>query len=167
MEMDRDYSTRGKVKITFLILMISLLTGCSEEKPRYGVTFNTKRREIGLPILHENWELSKVSKTGSVWVNHQEERDKPFYWEKTVVYNNDTVLWESNQYKGPKYYETIDGKFKEELYIIYNFFNNGDNEAGWECTLFNQETASKTLSGKITKAKADSILLSWGITEVK
>jgi hypothetical protein len=163
MALDRDYSTGKQVKNVILFFMIFIVVSCTNKPPRYGAQFNSVRSQIGLPVLPENWILNKVSRTGSEWINPQKDLSKPFHRFKTIVYNDDTVLWESDQYNGPGFYKTIDGKFREELYITYNFTINESSIVGWECALFCEETIGRGSNEKITKFQADSVLISWGI----
>ncbi len=72
-----------------------------------------------------------------------------------------------NWYIGQQKFNTIDGTFNEELYITYHFIKNKYHNFGWECVL---STAIKSDNDyyhieniSITKEKADSILVSWGL----
>jgi hypothetical protein len=146
-----------------------ILQSCEYAPPKYGLKFNETREKIGLPILSENWEhLKEFGETGSSsWINPNYDKEKPYYFRKTVIFNKDTIIWESDWYIGQQKFNTIDGTFNEELYITYHFIKNKYHNFGWECVL---STAIKSDNDyyhieniSITKEKADSILVSWGL----
>jgi hypothetical protein len=132
--------------------------------PKYGVEFNEEREKIGLPLLNENWEYVEIiGALGSSWINPARDKSKPSYFSKSVSYNNDTILWESDHYVGLKEYNTIDGKFQEELYVIYHFTKSDSDGVGWKYVLSTAGESDSMHNIDITKEIADSILISWGL----
>jgi len=161
-----------KKTIFFIFYIFMILQSCEYAPPRYGLEFNDVREEIGLPILPENWEHHKtLRETGSSkWTNPDYDNEKPCHFKKTVVFNEDTIIWESNQYLGQQKFNTIDGTIREELLITYHFIENEEHNIGWEYVLLTGEKADDHLYyfviNNIAKEEADSILVLWGFPEV-
>jgi hypothetical protein len=162
--------------ICYLVLFMMFLQGCKYEQPKYGTEFNFEREKIGLPILQENWEYVKIHgvKNGYVnsWINPIMAEENPYYFDKTISFSKDTIIRETDKYIGRQKIETIDGTFKEVLYVTYNFVKNENNDVGWNYVLRTGERYTATNTGKehyslqninITKESADSILTSWGL----
>lgn len=166
--MDRNiYTTR--IGITYIFAYILIISGCQPKNPRYGVEFNNVREKVGLPPLKNNWEYVRtIGAKGCTWINPKRKLKPPYHLSKTILYNKDTILTESDKYAGVKEYQTIDGKFREMLYITYHFVNNQDGSKGWEYTVRKPE---ETDGGEryynkrftISKEKAYSLLDEWNI----
>ncbi|MCL2219246.1 MAG: hypothetical protein FWC23_05105 [Chitinispirillia bacterium] len=165
------------------------------ETPKYGVEFNEEREKIGLHILDSNWRYSRsygemYDESGrrvfaGNWINIARTHDKPHYAVKSFEYTNDTIrntdviISETDLYIGSREYTTIDGTFKEELYITYFF-----SESRWRYSLCGEdvpdlEKTAYLIDGKritnpkkayssfksfiLTKEEADSVLKDWNI----
>lgn len=140
-----------------------MAVACAIIKPKYGYDFNETRSTIGLPQLPEGWELNKVTHESTEWINPTRSNSSAFYRMKTVVYNNDTILWESNAFKSPGYYTTLDGQFRDELLITYQFTSEDREQLGCEFTLNTSETIQDGINLRISQHEADSVLKSWSI----
>jgi hypothetical protein len=137
------------------------------------MAFNHEREQIGLPVLRENWEYSQVfGAMADVYINPTRKKDIPYYFKKGISFNEDTILWEQDEYVGLKVHATIDGHSIDMLYITYRFVADEDKDAGWyysfhtaseKTSSFTSETFYSNDVIKVTKEVADSILISWGL----
>ena len=160
--MVRDVYTKSKEIISLLLFAVCLVsTSCKLVKPRYGVEFNSERKKIGLPILPADWKYVKVvGATASCWIRPIEEKNRPYHFEKTVAYNNDTLEWERNDYFGTRKCQTPDGTLVEKLMVTYHFTRNEYGKIGWECEFKDCNTTGYV---QLSKATADSVLADWGL----
>ena len=87
-------------QVIILICAIIILCGCIQHKEKYGVEFNEIRMQIGLPPLPENWKTREVFGVLNPtwrWTNPQDD-SIPYYFKKSVSYNKDTILEETNNF---------------------------------------------------------------------
>lgn len=159
-----------KIDLIILILVMSFFGACYRHEPKYGKDYNEQRKKIGLSLIPDDWELYKVTKTSSVWVNPKREinidRKIPVHWSKDVSYDAHGLIAEYDVYYGSEDYITIDGTFRERLAITYRYRldDSMDYKAhlGWNCRISNQETG-KQGGERISLEEAEKILEGWGI----
>jgi hypothetical protein len=128
--------------------------------------FNEEREKIGLPPVQRHWEYSKsygFESWGSTWRNPTKEREKPYYWKKTVAYDNDTIILEYDVYREARRFNTIDGTSEEMLNITYYFADKQWKYVFNKEILLDHGRYSYDPMLEITKAEADSILKLWNI----
>jgi hypothetical protein len=177
---NRKSSIKKYIQNWHLWALLIVIQGCMYSSvPKYGDDFNMEREKIGLPIVKANWEHYKIyGAMAEGWINPTRIKDIPYYFKKTVLFNTDTIIEECDEYIGLKEFVTIDGKFKESLYISYRFIEDEEHDKGWRyalstgtiptiATISNRPNLQKAYSTHtiilITKATADSILVSWGL----
>ncbi len=154
-----------------MIFSISTIS-CTTIEPKYGVNYNEKRVKIGLPKLNKDWKISRIQNDYEIWVNpnFNNKVNSGIYWKKSIDYSGSDLLFECGEYAGSSNYNTIDGTFRESLIIYYYYREshfNGHHFKGWECILYNQASIDKgKLGEKVSLEKADSILISWGISRL-
>ena len=130
---------------------------------KYGIDFNIKRNEIGLPPLDSTWKYNKAIGTqGGSWINPYCENEHPCHIEKSILCNKDTIIWESNVYEGINYFTTVDGTFKETLYITY-YFQDRRWKYVWEKGVPVNSNWDNLYHKEIDKIEADSLLINWEI----
>ncbi len=144
----------------YYILIFAFLANCksvSTLNSSYGIRFNEARKEVGLPILPEDWKISVSNSRLIVWEPIKKENNGfPYYSHKKVVL--DTLLnikYEENRFIGFGMHRNLDGNFVDELYITYRFYDNS-----WQCNLSDK---SHPEGIKLNRVEADSLLVLWGI----
>jgi hypothetical protein len=173
---------RNYLQVWCLLALIIATQGCTgtdSPNPKYGMAFNGERERIGLPVLQENWRYNKIiGESADEWINPSYNEDIPYHFKKTVTFNRDTIINETDYYIGQQEFNTIDGRGKEHLYITYYFIEYEEYDKkcdiGWECIFVTatEATSSNLVPERrayawtiidITKEEADSILVSWGL----
>lgn len=135
---------------------------CTNKVSDYGMQYNSVRDNLGLSLLSENFELTKQNNSYEIWEN--ENCKTGCHFKKKIMYPNGLPTTETDEYTGTKFYKTIDGTFKENLFITYHYKKKKD-ESRWEYTLFDQPSVNEGFLGKkITKRAAKAILKKWNIT---
>ena len=144
---------------TLLILLSLASCGVNDATIRkFGIGFNDKRKDLGLPILDSNWRLVKNSDGVLLWFP-ETEKDSQAYVSKLIRCNRDKILSEENKFLGKEKYTTVDGTFREMLYLSCSFDVNED-VSNWDC----EYQGPKEVFGKsISKEEVDSILEKWKI----
>ena len=125
---------------------------------KFGVGFNDKRKNLSLPVLDSNWRLVKNSDGVLLWFP-ETEKDSLAYVSKLIRCNRDKILSEENKFFGKEKYATVDGIFREVLYISCSF-SDTEKILSWN----REYRGPNEVFGKsITKKEADSILKKWRI----
>jgi hypothetical protein len=172
MDMDRNRNN----KIAFIVLLFLLLLLLFRlllyifETSKYGMAFNEEREKIGLPLVKRNWRYSKINgfeTLGCCWIIPTKEKDKPYYFNKELIYNRDSLIREVDRYLGTRKFETLDGSIQEALFITYYFADKqwkyvfrGEDKS---CQQYSSRGYSCRHNYDLTKAEADSILKLWNI----
>jgi hypothetical protein len=157
------------MRLIIIALIVITLSSCEDaDSIKYGHKFDTTRAILGLPKLPKNWRIGNQGKANNgchfvSWTNPNDTVTPPYFYSKTVLLNNDTIIYEENQYIGPDKYTTVDGTFDEELFITYYFDNYIQYDTfykkTWKYSLRNEDALLKNIDKKV----ADSILYAWGI----
>lgn len=128
-----------------------------ELREEYGLAFNNQRKEIGLPLLSQDWIIVNESLKIIIWTSNKlESKTPPYYDYKKVKFDSlKTITMEENRFVGPSNYENLEGKFSDELFITYSFLDNS-----WICVISDKYNA---YGRNITREEADSILQIWNI----
>jgi hypothetical protein len=148
--------------ITSAMLLISaLFAGCKPAEPRWGKEFNNERKKLGIPIIPDNW-WPNPGDNFTTWENPETgEKYKahiPVHSFKSVHYEGDVLLWESDMYEGASDYMTVDGPRREGLVIdyVYREYTNPDTfelvKPGWYITYTNLRGEDVSLSLEEAKA---------------
>ncbi len=158
------------VSFLLVVLLTSCFTNDKESKCR-----SIDRSKIKLTEIDDDWTCFHYDYNPSLYegsFNTRGMRPACDVWtppnshapfeNKEITYWNSTLLEETDVYSSPYWYETIDGKVHEFLYISYDFY-----EGKWRCSY---EHAGKVDSNKnfyytstdsVSKAVADSIKNAW------
>lgn len=163
---------KNKIVVSFLfaILLTSCFTNNKESRCR-----SIDKSKIKLTEMDEEWtcyhyDYSPSLYEGSfgtggmrpacdVWTPPNP--NTPFE-NKEITYWNSTLLEETDVYSSPYWYETLDGKVQEFLYIRYDF-----HERNWRCSYEHAEKSDSnkkiyyTRTDSVSKAVADSIKNAW------
>ena len=156
-----------------VILLFLLFSGCLQRNPRktypacYGVEHNPVRDSLGIVLLDSSWVPLHTWDGATVW-GPEEEPPFPRHSSKQVNYNNDSLYCEIDVYGNGETYQTVDGPSGVSLEVVYYYRSarsgplagiafNADT-VGWIC-VFNDSPGGSMIS----KARADSIIESWGI----
>jgi len=141
-----------------------LLSACRPYANQCGIQYNSERQRVGLPIIPSDWRPQAVRGSECTWINPDEEekfsRHLPVHSTKYVQFQGDTIIMEIDTYYGPGDYTSINGTFRERLYITY-YYQLDKNKSRWDVSLWNQESFRS--SPKFTLEEADQILRKWGI----
>jgi hypothetical protein len=125
---------------------------------KFGIGLNHKRKDIGLPILDSNWRLVKNTDGVLLWLP-ETEKDSLAYVSKLIRHDRNKIFFEENKFYGKEKYATIDGIFREVLYITCSF-NDEEEILHWNC----EYRGPNEIFGKpITKKEADSLLKIWNL----
>lgn len=144
------------------IFFMSCNPNISEDE--FGKILNGKRLEIGIPILPEDWKIYDSNNKSIIWYNPdrkvKQNNNIPVHWSKTIKLDGSgQPLWESDQYYGSKDFVTIDGTFREKIYLIY-YYQSSKQDSLWKCEIYNEHYENgKTVS----LIQLDSILLTWNL----
>ena len=163
---------RNKVTLLLIVLLTANTFACRTLKhyePQYGKIFNAKRKEIGLPIIPNNWEISSVHAEECTWVNPERKKQytnrTPVHWSKYLNYRTGALISETDTYYGHEDYHLKDeGTYREELVITYFYQEDtlvyGSEAKTWKIWLYGN-TAPE---GKVINLQeAESILKEWGL----
>ena len=172
MEGNNNHKLNMKVTVYFVLLLISL-SGCLHPRPRktytprYGIEHNKVRDSLGIPLLDSSWVAIHMWDGVTVW-GPKEKQPYPRHTLKQVSYFNDTLYCEYDIYTNGEEYQTIDGS--ESIYLAIWYFYRPARCGPWDMMTWNRDTVGwcymfyDTPAGhSVNKAKADSILTSWGL----
>jgi hypothetical protein len=152
-----------------LFCIAFVVSSCGQNYSEFGSHQNNKRRDIGLPVLPENWKVQKAGTDFNgldyiIWVN-PENRTKgkaPIHFSKAIKHNNDRIISESDTFHNGKKYMTIDGESYISMVWKYNYEESIEDgvkfDKGWSIHLYDQRGATK-----LSTIQADSILETWGL----
>lgn len=157
-----------KLRLLVLIALTTLsLAACSvfrRPEPKYGREFNAERMKIGLPIIEEDWQLSRSDKGRCSWVTSRREdkaRRQPVHFSKDVNYRTGMLLSETDLYFGSEDW-FLDGEtYREELTVTYSFRVDdyaSRRRLGWSAWLTDRDG-----SREISLEEAEQVLARWGI----
>lgn len=165
--------------IFIFLFFMCISSGCKERyPPRYGVEFNPTREKLGITLLNEDWVYKiPARKEMTIWRSPKIDRSKPRHAYKKVYYRNGVLHTEVDNYENTQTFNTIDGTFKEYLDVIYYYIPKEritgsfkgqyvkETVSGWHCIYFHGDGENWSVRDVVTKAQADSIIASWGITD--
>ena len=157
-------ASHNKAKVKFLsetLLILLSLTSCAVNDAsvrKFGVGFNHKRKDLGLPILDSNWRLVKNTDGILLWLS-ETERDSLAYVSKLIRHDRNKIISEENKFFGKEKYTTADGIFREVLYISCSFTAE-EKILHWNCEYRGQ---NEIFGKSITKKETDSLLEIWGL----
>jgi hypothetical protein len=146
------------VKKSCFIILIAFLTIHCRNVERGGLDFNGKRAVIGLPLLDSNWRIIDNMDGYIMWAPVHT-ADSMAFQSKFVRIRNGKVKREENRFAGGQKYKTVDGNFREDLFISCDFDEN-ENVSYWDCEY---RGGGHEFGWKISRAQADSILSQWKI----
>lgn len=132
---------------------------------KYGMSFNEKRKEVGLSLLTEESRLVEAdyfgynnNKCDILWENN-----KPLPYQKIILLTNDSIETESDRYKSSEQYETIDCMLNKYMEFTYNF---KENNFKYEYTDMIKPSPDERFYifdiREVSQLEADSIIASWG-----
>lgn len=132
---------------------------------KYGMSFNEKRKEVGLSLLTEDFKLTVAECYDNdknnccvVWC-----RNKPLPLRKSIHFANDSIITESDVYESREQYVTIDCTLSKDLVITYDF---KEKSIKYKYTDMIKDTTDirfyRTVNREVTKQEADSVIASWG-----
>jgi len=113
---------------------------------------------VGLPLLDSTWHVTKNVDNILQWFPSSH-GDSLLYLSKLVEIKNDKVAREENHFLGKEKYTTVDGTFREQVYVSC-YFDEKENISDWDCEY---EGPPNGFRKNISKAEADSILRSWNL----
>lgn len=159
-------STGIKIVIGLLIFM----SACYSKQSRYGQELNPYRQKIGLPLLPNDWTITKRGddfngQQFETYVNpNRIEREGALLFSKTVKHKDNELISERNEYHAGEKYETIDGHTYTSLIITYYFKEDRQGaktyQPGWHISYYSAEDQVTSL----TIQEADSLLRTWGLS---
>jgi hypothetical protein len=146
-----------KILIGLLFLNV-LLSACHDMNAveKFGLDFNIKRKQIGLPLLDSSWKVVKNSENIIMWLTPQK-KDSLVYLSKLIQLENGVISREENRIIGRQKYNTVDGNFFEDLYISC-YLNDSLSIKSWNCEY---NGLNYEFGKKISKQEADSIMQKW------
>ncbi len=158
---------------SIIVLAFSFLLACGllkHSEAKYGREYNEKRKEVGLPIIGDDWEISSILDGESVWVNPDRvelyNKRVPVHWSKYINYQTGTLISETDTYYGRNdYYIEQEGTYREKLTISYHYQTDPfvyGSQLGWNVRLYNKETYAIG-DKEISIEEAEKILAEWGI----
>lgn len=156
---------------TLILVASALCSGCGRKSaPAYGREFNNRRRELGIPIIPDQWIFYRPPDRQIDWVdplfNKGGPAGNPLRATKTVML---TVSGELDYeydifYSGKKYPSAIAGESDDtesmQLKFSYQKLKAGENP--WDC-----HVPTGPDQGSHTLADADAILRKWGLSRTK
>ena len=123
---------------------------------KFGIAFNNKRKSLGLPILDSSWQLVKNNDEVLLWLPAIV-KDSLSYVSKLIKIDEDKILSEENKFFGKEKFLTVDGTFREVLYISCSF-SEDEKILNWNCEY---RGPNEVFGKSISKNEADSILHEW------
>jgi hypothetical protein len=146
------------MKKTCLVILLAVLAVHCGNVERGGVDFNGKRAAIGLPLLDSSWVIIDNMDSYVMWAPAHS-ADSLAYQSKLVRMRNGKVKREENRFVGAQTYKTVDGSFREELFISCDLDTN-EKLTYWDCEY---RGLGHEFGWKLSRAQADSILSQWKI----
>src|SRR5262245_13510714 len=153
--------------LLMILLVVGLGTICARATPKYGKEYNEQRKQVGLPLIPDNWKLDSVLQGSSTWGNPERVEKMnnhiPVHWSKGLDYRTGTLISETDTYYGNDDYTHVDGTFRESLGITYYYQiddYSSEKRVGWSATIVNE--ASEGVK-KISLEEAEKILKDWKI----
>ena len=184
-----------KKNLLSILIFLSLFVSCNQKQNEtdietkfemYGSRFNLVRDSIGLLPFYDDWQYLPFESRNAFYVYDQsvvdrmndttdKDLEKGMYYGKCLFFNDNnsldmTLSSEADIFvikkkdKSGRYY-------KNKLSYIYNLKNSEayNLSIGWEylfdSEIYNADEAPQLKSEYITKSRADSILVAWGITK--
>ena len=172
---------RKSVFILFFLAFVYF--GCDDDydkkhhSPSYGVDFNSVREKLGIALLSSTWTLEEpIGDDKIIWHNTNTYNARPRHVSKTVLYPGGTLLGETDLYSHPRTYRTQDSVYNESLSVTFYYRwytiqlgvkarSRKIDIVGWHCVYNHGDGQNGCEMESVTKAQADSIVLSWGITD--
>lgn len=179
----------------YIFLFLSLFASCNQKQSKtdiatklemYGSQFNSTRDSIGLLPFKDDWKYLPFDGRNAFYVYDQsvvdriskttdKDWEKGMYYGKCLFFNDndslDMALSSEADIFVIKKKDEFGRYYKNKLSYIYNLKNSeADNlSIGWEYLfdpeIYNADEAPQLKSEYITKSRADSILIAWGITK--
>lgn len=143
----------------------------SDEK--FGQILNNERKELGIPIIQENWYTKQVSNkrkgnreyseswTRQIWSDYIDQ-DIPFHKEKELDKSIDGEINETDRFQNK-----LNDSVTLTLEIHFSRYGKKRNENPWRGTLIkvmNYKTDYQQENRDLTIEQADSVLNMWGLT---
>ena len=153
------------MKTIMILASCLLLTGCwKPAPPQFAQGSNQKRKEIGLPVIVEDWVNYNRGNNASeaAWRVPGSSHDSSNHTGKKVIYGSGAWQFEQDYYYSGKTGQCPDpdgGKQWEKVTVSYAFVEYNNNPTGWTC----RYQSPTNWSEKISLKEAESILESWGV----
>lgn len=142
-----------------LLVFIEFSCNVNEKTVRaVGLGFNEKRAKIGLPLLDTAWTLVQNDEDVLMWMPPKKV-DSCVFISKLVRISDGKLKREENLFEGRQMFETVDGRFREYLYVSCDFYPE-QNEAKLTYTYAG---VGAEFRKDVTKEVADSLLESWHV----
>jgi hypothetical protein len=144
----------------FLLLVLIEFSCNVNEKTvsAVGLGFNEKRAEIGLPLLDTAWTLVINDEDVLKWMNPRK-ADTCVFISKLVRISDGKLKREENLFEGKKMFKTVDGSFREYLYVSCDFYP----EHNKVMLTYTYAGVGAEFRKEVTKEVADSLLESWHV----
>lgn len=159
-------------QLSIIVSLIITLIACNFLKlpeAKYGREQNQQRMEVGVPLIEDDWELSKVHSREATWVTlgHEQKYDNniPVHWSKYLNYRDGSLISETDTYYGENdYYLDWEEVYRREKLTITYAYQKDEyvykGNLGWNIRLYNQENPT---GKEISLQDAEQILTDWGI----
>jgi len=124
---------------------------------RYGKTFNSERRKIGLPSIEESWTLRISDSSHTQWSHKAiyNTRDVPEHIWKTLYFNDSTLIAEEDAFN----YDQRDS-IGDRL-IVTSYFGTSDSMK-FEFSRHYYKSYPPSEMHEVSFSFADSLLRHWG-----
>ncbi len=152
-------------KASLLIVSLALLAGCGKPlSPKFAHGSNPKRKEIGLPVIEEDWVNYNRgnNRSEAAWRTSGANTDSPNHHSKKVLYESGQWEMEQDYYYSGKTGPSPDpdgGTQWEKVTVSYAFIPRSGYQKGWTC----HYQSPTNWFEKVTIEEAEHILNSWGI----
>ena len=173
-DLDVPVSTRFALRIRHedkmkrglpLIVSMILLAGCGKPlPPKFAQGSNPRRKEIGLPVIGEDWVNYNRgnNRSEAAWNTPGSNHASPNHAGKKVIYSSGQWQYEEDCYYSGKTGPSPDpdgGTQWEKVTVSYAFVPYNNCPTGWTC----RYQSPTDWGEKITLKEAESILESWGV----
>ena len=164
----------------FLLGGCWLIPRCPPVHPHYGIDYNRVRDCLGIALLDTNWIPEVVTGSQTIWLESDTTIPYPRRWQKNVMYPNDTLYAEYDRYmNGETAYrfeqENFPEKFSDPVELVVYYFYRPPSSGPWKGWvapsdrdtvgfMYYFRAPGSSSEKKVSKAKADSILHSWGLS---
>jgi hypothetical protein len=145
----------------------TVVSGCSLRKnenitliERYGISYNSKREKIGIPLIEDSWIAHQGDSSGVTWMNksHRLLTKEAHHFAKDIVFRQGHLISEEDSFN-----KFLNDSVDQRVSYVYTF-----KTKRWTCEVSTHYYRSypPSESENISIHSADSILKQWGLRRI-